>query len=50
MSDVLMKVFSRRLHSCLQPQFDLSGRLLEAVLRLEQADLDRLPKPHRCSA
>ena len=50
MSDVLMKVFSRRLHACLQPRIDLSGRLLEAVLRLEQTDLDRLPKPHRCSA
>ena len=50
MSDVLMKVFSRRLHSCLQPRLELSTQLLEAVLRLEQADLDRLPKPHRCSA
>ncbi len=50
MSDILLKAFGRRLRARYQARHDLNSDMARGMLRLAWADMDRLPKAHRCSA
>jgi hypothetical protein len=50
MSDIMLRTFARRLRARYTPQFALTTDIQVGLLRLARADLQRLPKAHRCSA